>query len=559
MYILNMANLQKKISHGRAYWYIVEGRRIAGKPRPVVLAYLGSSARLIERLLGQEVAGRVRIKSFSHGAVAALWRMAAAIGLLPILQRHLPGQRRDGLTVAETLLLAAIQRAIHPGSKRSFAEWAQATTLPRLGHFVAQDLTSQHFWDQMAVVQEPALQAIEEEVVRKLVLELKVPLDTLLYDATNFFTYLNSGNGRSQLCQRGWNKQKRMDLRQFSLAVVVSRAVFIPLLAAVYAGNISDPKSFAIHWQTILARLTALGQNLEDVTIVMDKGNYSTAIQADLKVSRVHWVGSVANRYYPDLMAIPLQEFHPIELLGGRSVAAYRCRHTILGQEMTVVMIMSENLRLAQQRGLDRALTQALQRLAALKLALQNVRSRRKEASVAAAVKTILAREHISELIRVTIGRHGNQVTLDYALAAGAYQHRREEVLGRKLLITDREDWGERAVIEAYYGLGQIERVFRQLKNPYHFAVRPQYHWTDQHIRVHVFCCLLGFLLGGLLHRKVRQAGINVSMDELLRRLVAVREVIVSEKAAGRGKPRLRRQLEELSEKQRKLYETSIS
>jgi transposase len=554
-----MPNLQKKISHGRPYWYIVEGRRVNGKPRPVVLAYLGSSERLIARLLGREATGVLRLKSFSHGAVAALWRIAEEIGLLAILKRHLPAQRRDGLTVAETLLLAAIQRAIHPGSKRSFAEWAQETTLPRLGHFIAQDLTSQHFWDQMAVVPEPALPAIEEEVVRKLVFELKVPLDTLLYDATNFFTYLNSGNGRSQLCQRGWNKQKRMDLRQFGLAVVVSREVFIPLFAAVYAGNISDPKSFATHWQTILARLTALGQKLEDVTIVMDKGNYSTAIQADLKVSRVHWVGSIANRYYPDLMAIPLREFRSIALTGGRLVAAYRCRRAILGQEMTVVMIMSENLRAAQQRGLDRALTQALSRLAELKLSLQKVRSRRNETSVTAAVKMILAREHLSEMVSVTIGRQANKVSLDYALAEGCYQHRRAEVLGRKVLITDREDWDEREVIEAYYGLGQIERVFRQLKNPYHFTVRPQYHWTDPHIRVHVFCCLLGFMLGGLLHRKVRQAGINVSMDKLMRRLGKVREVIVSEKQTGRGKPRLRRQLEEMPEDQRKLYETSIS
>jgi hypothetical protein len=34
-----MATIQAKTSRGKKYWYIVESRRVDGKPRPIVLAY----------------------------------------------------------------------------------------------------------------------------------------------------------------------------------------------------------------------------------------------------------------------------------------------------------------------------------------------------------------------------------------------------------------------------------------------------------------------------------------------------------------------------------------
>ena len=64
-----MATIQPKTSRGHKYWYIVESRRVNGKPRPIVLAYLGKAADLLKRLQG--MAGAMKVKSYSHGAVAA--------------------------------------------------------------------------------------------------------------------------------------------------------------------------------------------------------------------------------------------------------------------------------------------------------------------------------------------------------------------------------------------------------------------------------------------------------------------------------------------------------
>ncbi len=38
-----MATIQSKTTKGYKYWYFVESRRVNGKPRPIVLAYLGKA------------------------------------------------------------------------------------------------------------------------------------------------------------------------------------------------------------------------------------------------------------------------------------------------------------------------------------------------------------------------------------------------------------------------------------------------------------------------------------------------------------------------------------
>jgi len=128
--------------------------------------------------------------------VAALKAMADRLGLVALIDRHLPASRRP-LSSGTTLVLAAINRAVWPCSKRAWAVWAQRTSLPHLLALRPEALTSQYFWDQMDAVSGVALEAIEAELTRTVVQDFQLKLDTLCYDTSNFFTYLASGNERS--------------------------------------------------------------------------------------------------------------------------------------------------------------------------------------------------------------------------------------------------------------------------------------------------------------------------------------------------------------------------
>ncbi len=78
-YTLIMTTIQSKKSRGYKYWYIVESRRVNGKPRPVVLAYLGKADDLLKRLQGLY---ELKLKSYSHGAVCTLINVAASGNIL---------------------------------------------------------------------------------------------------------------------------------------------------------------------------------------------------------------------------------------------------------------------------------------------------------------------------------------------------------------------------------------------------------------------------------------------------------------------------------------------
>lgn len=59
-----------------------------------------------------------------------------------------------------------------------------------------------------------------------------------------------------------------------------------------------------------------------------------------------------------------------------------------------------------------------------------------------------------------------------------------------------------------------------------HVMLRPQYHWTDQKLHVHVFTCVLSYLLARLLHIRAQQTiGYTRSMEQLLDTLAQVRRV----------------------------------
>jgi transposase len=84
-----------------------------------------------------------------------------------------------------------------------------------------------------------------------------------------------------------------------------------------------------------------------------------------------------------------------------------------------------------------------------------------------------------------------------------------------------------------------VERAFRDQKDPAVVQFSPMYHWTDSKIRVHAFTCVLALTLVGLVHRRVVQAGLDISRSRLLEELKSIREVInVYTPVGGRGKPR---------------------
>jgi hypothetical protein len=81
-----MASIQSRMCRGHKYWYIVESRRVNGKPRPIVIESLGTTANLIARLQGEK--SQNGFKPYSHGAVATLLVLAKKLDIVSIINKH---------------------------------------------------------------------------------------------------------------------------------------------------------------------------------------------------------------------------------------------------------------------------------------------------------------------------------------------------------------------------------------------------------------------------------------------------------------------------------------
>src|SRR6516165_1002827 len=245
-----MASLVAKIVRGRRYWQIVTCQRAHGKPRQVVLAHLGTADGLLRKL--QQAGGKpLKARVHDFGLLAAALQLARQLQLLELIDQHVP-KRRQGPSVGQYLLLAAINRCLAPTSKLRMPAWVVSTPLPRWWHCSPRQFSAQRFWDNMGLLTEEKIEAISNALSRRVIDTFHVDLSSLVFDCTNFDTFLDTENP-SQLAQRGHAKSKRADLRIVGLALLVSVDFHVPLLWKVYPGNQHDSQTFS----QVLKELTA--------------------------------------------------------------------------------------------------------------------------------------------------------------------------------------------------------------------------------------------------------------------------------------------------------------
>lgn len=558
-----MASLIKKTIRGKPYYYARECQRIDGKPKIVWQRYLGKADDIVAALTcpaeAREPAAAV-VTEF--GAVSALYDLAERLQIAALIDRHVP-KRGSGPSVGTYLLVAILNRCVTPCSKAGIAEWFQDTALRRLIAVEARQLSSQRFWDNMDRVSRTAIATIERDVVARMVETFAIDLSQVLFDATNFFTFIDTFNEKNTLAQRGKSKEGRRALRIVGLALLVSADGHVPLLHRTYPGNQADAPTFRSLTDALIARYRELTDGAEHVTLVFDKGNNATDNLAAVADSPYHFIGSLVPTQHPDLLAIPKSRLRSLDEDGLPGVSAWRTTQEVFGARRTVLVTYNENLFVAQSRTLLREIAKRQRHLRELQHQLSRWQrgelKRGKPPSVAGVNKKIqgwLKARHMKELFVVEVSERDGLPLLRYRFDRQAWARLQRTLLGKTLLFTDNGDWTDAAIVRGYRAQHHVETGFRCMKDPHHISLRPQYHWTDQKIEVHVFCCVLALMLCSLLQRELKRQGIDLSIPAVLDQLGKIREVGLVYPAQGkRRKPTLKTLLSQLTEQQRTLYD----
>jgi len=553
-----MASLIKKIKKGHAYYYAVQCARVDGRPRIVWQKYLGTLEAIVKR--ADEARPPVPIQSvvFELGAVAGLLRIAQRLGVVELINHVVP-KRDQGPSVGEYLVLAALNRAVAPCSKVAIGDWYEQTVLRRLWRFPKRAFSSQRFWDHMDMVDQEAIGTIQEGLLERIRTRFGLDPRVLLYDTTNFFTFVATSNDRSRLARRGNSKAKRYDLRQVNLALLVAGDYHVPLLHRVYPGNVPDVSFFRQISGELIGWYERLAGPCEEATLVFDKGNVSDEEMEHLVREGVHFVTALSANRMPELLTVPLDQMGPVPgILGARAFAATA---QLWGKSCQAVTVYTESFFTTQLSGLTQHLVQCQNKLGQLEHRLQAWHSgpRRGKRPTLGGVRTqvreILSAQFMKELFAVQITQERGLPRLSYRLRHDELRRLTQERLGRTVLVSDHLQWTTTQIIEAYRSLTRIEEVFKDMKNVTFLRWQPAFHWTDQKIMVHGFYCVLALLLATLARKTVLQAGIKLTVPALLKELSRIQQVAVIYPPGTLACPRDHLVLTRMTPRQRKMAE----
>jgi transposase len=285
-------------------------------------------------------------------------------------------------------------------------------------------------------------------------------LDThaLILGMTNFATFIDSTNGRAPIAQRGKAKQKRYDLRIVGLGVVATRDGGIRLLSRAYPGNRVDVTQFTPMIEELARRYAAVLGRAGGATVTFDAGQNSEVNFTRIAALHLHFVGNVPPSDHPRLLARPASDRRLVAAYAQEGLTALEATAVVLGAERRVMLTHSPTLHAAQQVGFAQTLAKTTTALTGLADKLAHGRTRRARAKVEAEIDHICAPRWVARVITTELtGQDPPRLRLAWRIDPHAQAALEEEIFGKRILVTDHDDWPIEKVIDAYRSQEDLE------------------------------------------------------------------------------------------------------
>lgn len=522
-----MVHLTRKKRNGKVYLYLEQRAWIDGKSRRLWQKYLGSEEKLQELSISL-APKKLEYKSMAFGVSAALLQVAQKIRLVEAIDGIAGKKREQNLSLGEYMLITIINRCVSPVSKSRLGKWFSRDALSTIFTVNPEVLNAQTYWNHFQLLDEEKMAQIETELTKNVLQIYQIDLSCLLFDPTNFFTYITE-HETSQLPKFGHSKDLKYNLRIINLSLLCTLRFGVPVFHQTYEGNVQDAKHFKGVISKIMDRFKRIGQDIEEMVLIFDKGNHSSQAFHTIETMHMPFIASLRNSTQKDLLHLPDDEFTTIQLpSNGKEVRYYRTVRTIYDESRTVYVVHDPR---KKKKAVILFEAKLQKRLTAINTFLTklNVKKWRSKEKVEVKLKSLVGRKPMAEILKYSVsGSFGNvavSVQIDEA-AKAAYL----TTLGRSILFTSQADWSPETVIQAFRDKYVVEDAFKRLKNPTFLSIRPMYHWADACIRAHVFSCVLGLLLLSLVRMELRQKSLFLSYREILTTLseLSLTQILIS-------------------------------
>ena len=507
---------RKKVTKGHTYVHLVENRREGGRTRQRQLASLGrldelqTSGSLDELLksggkFAQSAAviagarnGELdQVRSQRIGAAVVFERLWQETGCQRVIQDLLK-ERAFSAPIERAVFATVLHRLVAPGSDRACEHWLRDE-----GVAGSEELQLHHLYRAMAWLGETL--ETDDESARttrstKDVIEERLfdgrrnlfdDLELVLVDTTSLFFY---GEGGAELGARGHSKDRRPELKQLILAIVVDQRGR-PICSETWPGNTADVKALL----PIVSRLRERFC-IDRVCVVADRGMVSSATVAELARRNIGYILGTRERRDKEVQQAVLDDsrgFIPLSL-------------PRIGHESTDIEI--KDVRVEDRRYVVcRNPEQAEHDAEAREAMVAGLRDKLRQGD-----KALVGNSGYRRFLR-TVGDDHFEIDDDRIAAEAKFD-------GISVLRTN-TDLPAAEVARQYRQLWLVEQIFRTAKAI--LRTRPIYHQSDAAIRGHVFCSFLALVLRKELEERLAAAGVTAEWPEILRDLEAIHETEV--------------------------------
>ena len=338
--------------------------------------------------------------------------------------------------------------------------------------------------------------------------------------------------------------------------MTVSKDDYIPIFHDVYRGNRNDSPVFIENIEKLVQRLDELNLAKKDHTIVFDRGcNSKKNLKYIEDVLGLFYVGALSPCHHKQLIEDADSNYTQVKV-SKSTLCVYRDKREIWGQERTVLVFVSDKLKSGQVKEVYQIIEKCKQQLEELQISLNNPRGKKyTRKALIEKIEMIIGHRKIKDVFSFSLNKKRNQ---PYQITYEINEEQLEAIensLGFRIIMTNRHEWSSEDIIKAYYGQSIVENAFKNLKNPFHISLRPNFHWSDQKIKIHAFSCVMAYTLTMLLWKTAKEKSeYNGSLDNLLDTLNNIRLATIL--TPGKKKVSATYQLEEMDAEETKLFES---
>jgi transposase len=513
-----MVYLVKKKIKNKIYLYLVESARINGKVKRIWQHYLGPEDS-IKDAVNTFSKPPLDVTVTDFGLPVALMQIVKKLNLIEIIDKIVQ-KREQGISVGQYLVIAALNRCIKPVSKNKIAGWFNNTYLPHFFPKFETYLDSMAYTNHFSYLNPMNISKITEEINQVLQSKFHVDLEHLVYDTTNFYTYINPED-EDCLPQHGHSKENRQTLNLVGLSLLCTQDGTIPLLCDIYQGNVQDAQEFKWQISEIIERIQSLHKNPEDIILTFDKGNHSEEAFRQIDQANLCFIASIRPSTVKEYASLSSSEFQMIKLPNQKETGIYETSKLIYGKSRRLIVVYNPKQAHWNGENLRKKLNAEIEEITNFFQDRLNVKKWRNIELVRAKIESIISDKNHFQFIDYSLREESGQIYMDVKLNLEALE-KYIDTLGKTYLITNHPTKDASELVWLFRQQVSVEKAFSYLKSPNLLYARPIFHNKDSSITGHLFSCVLGLLLITLLTREIRQTFPEMTMGSIFSELSSI-------------------------------------